>query len=71
MGKWELWTDEIKDAPPIPKVIHSFSNCVEFIYSQVPTKGGRLILSAPLFLDCKENPPILPQIIKASFYYVP
>ena len=20
MGKWELWTDEIKDAPPIPKV---------------------------------------------------
>ena len=29
MGKWELWTEEIKDAPPIPKVfmirfIHSF-----------------------------------------------
>ena len=22
MGKWELWTDEIKDAPPIPKVNH-------------------------------------------------
>ena len=22
MGKWELWTDEIKDAPPIPKVTH-------------------------------------------------
>ena len=21
MGKWELWTDEIKDAPPIPKVM--------------------------------------------------
>lgn len=25
MGKWELWTDEIKDAPPIPKVTaHSY-----------------------------------------------
>jgi len=22
MGKWELWTEEIKDAPPIPKVLH-------------------------------------------------
>ena len=21
MGKWELWTEEIKDAPPIPKVL--------------------------------------------------
>lgn len=22
MGKWELWTEEIKDAPPIPKVLY-------------------------------------------------
>lgn len=21
MGKWELWTEDIKDAPPIPKVL--------------------------------------------------
>ena len=25
MGKWELWTEEIKDAPPIPKVSLEFS----------------------------------------------
>ena len=25
MGKWELWTEEIKDAPPIPKVSSEFS----------------------------------------------
>ena len=22
MGKWELWTEEIRDAPPIPNVIY-------------------------------------------------
>ena len=30
MGKWELWTEEIKDAPPIPKVSSEFS--IECLY---------------------------------------
>lgn len=30
MGKWELWTEEIKDAPPIPKVSSEFS--IQYIY---------------------------------------
>lgn len=32
MGKWELWTEEIKDAPPIPKVLHLKLSSQLFMY---------------------------------------
>lgn len=32
MGKWELWTEEIKDAPPIPKVLHFKLSSQLFMY---------------------------------------
>ena len=35
MGKWELWTEEIKDAPPIPKVS---SNLVFSISTSYPIR---------------------------------
>lgn len=49
MGKWELWTDEIKDAPPIPKVqlylydeiifscYHNHNNGVDTVYVFINT----------------------------------